>query len=81
MASKHLLKHLTFYSSILLFLIWSSRLLYMGKFWLRKKLANLTNCELFANIYKYINNIFGICTDCSLFDKFFLANSFYLIVC
>ena len=40
------------------------------------------NCELFAKIFadihRYIENVFGICTDCSLFAKFFLTNSFYL---
>ena len=33
-----------------------------------------------ANIHRYTENVFGISTDftCSLFAKFFLANSFYL---
>ena len=49
----------------------------------RKKLAKLTNCELFAkiflaNIHRYTENVFGMCTDCSLFAKFSLANTFYL---
>ena len=43
----------------------------------------LANRELFAkifltNIHRYTENVFGICTDCSLFSKFFSANSFYL---
>ena len=49
----------------------------------REKLANLVNHELFTkifppNIHIYTENVFEICTDCSLFTKFFLANSFYL---
>ena len=48
-----------------------------------EKLANLVNCDLFAkifltNIHRCTENVFGICTDCSLFPKFFLANNFYL---
>ena len=44
---------------------------------------NLANREsvtkiFLANIHRYTINIFGICTDCSLFTKYFLANSFYL---
>ena len=44
---------------------------------------NLENHELFAkiflaNIHRYTKNVFGICTDCNLFAKFFLANSSYL---
>ena len=31
-----------------------------------------------ANIHRYTENVFGICTDFSWFVKFFLANSFYL---
>ena len=31
-----------------------------------------------TNIHRYIENVFGICTDCSLFAKLFLTNSFYL---
>ena len=51
----------------------------MGKFWLRKKLANLANRELLTKIfltnildqYSQIHqNVFGIWTDCSLFAKF-----------
>ena len=47
------------------------------------KLTNLVNYELYdkvflANIHRYTKNVFGICTDCSLFAKFFLTNSFYL---
>ena len=44
----------------------------------------LENCERFAkifltNIHRYMEKLYcGICTDCSLFTKFFLANSFYL---
>ena len=49
-----------------------------GKILVRKK---LTNCELFTkifpNIHRYTENIFDIYTDCSLFVKFFLTNSFY----
>ena len=46
-------------------------------------MANLANRQLFAEnfltiIYRYIKTVFGICTDCSLFTKFFLTNSFYL---
>ena len=47
-----------------------------------EKLANLVNCELFAKfsspVFRYTENVFGICTDCSLFVKFFLTNNFYL---
>ena len=43
---------------------------------------NLANCEpfakFFANIHRYTENVYGICTDCCLFANFFLANSFYL---
>ena len=53
---------------------------YSGK----EKLANSANCELlakifFTNIHRYTENVFDIilCTDCSLFTKFFLANSFF----
>ena len=43
-----------------------------------EKLANLANCELFAeiflgNIHRYNENVLGICNDFSLFAKFFLA--------
>ena len=43
-----------------------------------KRLVNLVNCQLFAKIFltnshRYTDNVFGICTDCSLFAKFFLA--------
>ena len=31
-----------------------------------------------ANIYRYTENVFGLCTDFSLIANFFLANSFYL---
>ena len=40
-----------------------------------EKLVNLANC---ANIHRYTETVFGICTNCCLFAKFFLANSFYL---
>ena len=54
----------------------------MGKFWWEEKLTNLANRELFTkfsltNMHGYIESVFGICTDCSLFAKIFLANSFY----
>ena len=47
------------------------------------KFVNLANRELFTknfltNIHRYTENVFGIYTDCSLFTKFFLTNSFYL---
>ena len=32
----------------------------------------------FANNCRYTENVFGICIDCSLFAKFFLANNFNL---
>ena len=43
----------------------------------------LTNRKLFAkillaNIHRYTENVYGICSDCSLFTKFFLVNNFYL---
>ena len=45
-------------------------------------MVNLANHELFAKIFLAIihrtENVFGICTDCSLFIKIFLANSFHL---
>ena len=46
---------------------------YTGKFWW-EKLANLGNRELFAkiflaNIHRYTENVYDICTDCSLFTK------------
>ena len=49
----------------------------------RENLANLANHEPFAkifltNIHRYTENLYGICTDCCLFAKFFLTNSFYL---
>ena len=31
-----------------------------------------------ANIHRYMKNVYGICTDCCLFTKFFLANSYLL---
>ena len=42
---------------------------------------NLTNRKLFAkislaNIHRYIINVFGISTDCSLFAKFFSPKAF-----
>ena len=52
----------------------------------REKLANLVNRELafaknfLANIHRYTEYVFGICTDFSLYAKFFLANSFYVPV-
>ena len=54
--------------------------LYTGKFW-QEKLANLANSELFAKINfprQYTETVYGICIDCTLFAKFFLANSFCL---
>ena len=47
------------------------------------ELSYLANCELLikiflTNIHRYTENVFGIYTDCSLFAKFFLTNSFYL---
>ena len=41
----------------------------------------LVNCQPFAkifltNVHRYIKNVFGICTDYSLFAKSFLTNSF-----
>ena len=44
---------------------------------------NLGNYGLFGKIFltkihKYTENVFGIFTDCSLFTKFFLTNSFHL---
>ena len=49
-------------------------------------MLNLANRELFAkiflaNVHRYNENVFGICTDFSLFAKFFLANSFTHMVC
>ena len=43
-------------------------------------MANLVNRELFAKIFlaNIQKNIFGICSDFSLFAKFFLADSFHL---
>ena len=57
--------------------------LYTGKLWLGEKLANLVYSELFAklflaSIHSYTKSLSGICTDCSLFAKIFLTNSFYL---
>ena len=54
-----------------------------GKILVGRKLTNLVNCKLFtkiflANIHRYTKNVFGICTDCSLFAKCFHTNSFYL---
>ena len=44
-----------------------------------EKLASRDLFEIFlANIHRYTENVFGIYTDCSLFAKFFLTNSFYL---
>ena len=48
-----------------------------------KIVLNLANRDLFAkifltNIHRYTETVFGICIDCSLFAKFFPANSFYL---
>ena len=41
------------------------------------KLSAFTEIFL-ANIHRYTENVFIICTNCSLFTKFVLANSFYL---
>ena len=54
-----------------------------GKILAGEKLANLANREpftkiLLANIHRYTENVYAIYTDCSLFTKFFLINSFYL---
>ena len=48
--------------------------LYIRKFWWEKKASNLANHELFiktflANIPRYTENVFDICTDCSLFSS------------
>ena len=61
-------------------------ILYTGKFWQRKNLANLANCKLFTkivltNIQIYTETVFGICTDFSLFTEFFPTNSFACMVC
>ena len=40
------------------------------------KLPNLADCELFAKIF--LSNVFGICTDCSLFTTFSLPTAFTL---
>ena len=50
-----------------------------GKILVGKKLVNLANHEPFAkiflaNIHRYTENKYGICTDCCFFAKFFLAN-------
>ena len=50
----------------------------MGKYLAGEKLVNLTNREVFAkiflaNIHRYTENVFGKCTDVSLF-----ANNFHL---
>ena len=55
----------------------------LGKILTKEKLVYLVNRKLFAkillaNIPRYTENAFCICTDCSLFTKFFLANNFYL---
>ena len=52
----------------------------MGRFLHRKswRIWRIICQNFLANIHKYIKNIFGICTDCNLFTKFFLANSSYL---
>ena len=57
----------------------------MGKFWCGKKLVNLANCELFtkiflANVHRYTENVFGMCTDSSLFIKIFLANTAFTCI-
>ena len=57
---------------------------YMGKFW-GGKLANLVNREVFVkifltNIHRYTENVFGICTDCSLFTNFFSPIAFTCMV-
>ena len=55
----------------------------VNNFWEILVGEKLVNCEPFAKIFlayihRYTENIYGVCTDCSLFTKFFLANSFYL---
>ena len=37
-------------------------------------------CMVFANIHRYTKNVFGVCTDCSLFTKIFLTNSFTCMI-
>ena len=51
----------------------------MGKILVGEKLVNreLIAKVFLANIRRYTENVFGICTDYSLFIKLFLANSFY----
>ena len=51
---------------------------YTGKFGWRKIGESLFAKIFLAKVQKYTENVFGICTDCSLFAKFFLANSLYL---
>ena len=55
-------------------------ILYTGKFW-QGKIGKFDESYLpkifFANIHRYTENIFGICTDCSLFAaKIFLCIAF-----
>ena len=66
------------------FLITQPYIPYKGNFG-REKLVNLVNLELFAknflaNIHRYTKNVFGICTDFSLFTKFFLTIDFTCMV-
>ena len=51
-----------------------------GKILVGEKLANCEpSAKIFlANIHRYMENVYGICTDHCLSAKFFFANSFYL---
>ena len=53
---------------------------YLQEIFGREKIGELwVICQNFpTNIYRYTENVFVICTACSLFAKFFLANTFYL---
>ena len=55
------------------------------KILVEEKLVNLAIRESFAkiflaNIHRYTENIYGICTDCCLFTKFFLTKYFLCTV-
>ena len=48
-----------------------------GKYWWIRWIMSYSP-KFSLPTFGYTENVFGICTDCSLFAKFFLANSFYL---
>ena len=59
-------------------------LLYTGNIWQRKnwQIMSYIFAKIFlTNIHRCTENVFGICTDCSLFTKFSLPIAFIFMAC